>query len=201
MLYNALPHISMIVIFFCALITPRPSPTSTSLAQFSILSYPTLLEMYGNGVRVAIFFLFASYIASIDNVIADAESRISDTDTEWSLSDQAFQVVEGRFGPFDIDLFASLINAKLDPYVSWFPDPGSWAIDAFTLSWSCFYFYAFPPFILISRVLRKIVDDEATGIFNCSLVALTTVVSHVYASTDFRSSCFTTFSFFTIFSF
>ncbi|KYQ53526.1 hypothetical protein ALC60_00052, partial [Trachymyrmex zeteki] len=59
--------------------------------------------------------------------------------------------------------FASLNNNKCDAYVSWFPDPGSIAIDAFTLSWSSLNFYAFPPFILLPRVLRKIVDDEATG--------------------------------------
>ncbi|XP_070517424.1 uncharacterized protein [Cardiocondyla obscurior] len=109
-------------------------------------------------------FLFASYIASIDNVIADAESRVLDTDTEWSLSSQAFHIVDNVFGPFDIDLFASSINAKLDLYVSWLPDPGSWAIDAFTLPWNHFYFYAFPPFILISRVLRKIIEDKAEGV-------------------------------------
>ncbi|XP_011866158.1 PREDICTED: uncharacterized protein LOC105561098 [Vollenhovia emeryi] len=109
-------------------------------------------------------YIFASYIASVDNVIADSESRMPSVDTEWSLSPQAFNRVEEMFGPFEIDLFASLINTKNEIYVSWFPDPGSWAIDAFTLSWDHLYFYAFPPFILLSRVLRKIYDDKATGI-------------------------------------
>lgn len=63
-----------------------------------------------------------------------------------------------------MDLFASLINAKNETYVSWLPDPGAWTINAFTLSWHSIYFYAFPPFILLPRVLRKIVDDEATGV-------------------------------------
>ncbi|XP_018367894.1 PREDICTED: uncharacterized protein LOC108764250 [Trachymyrmex cornetzi] len=108
--------------------------------------------------------LFASYIASIDNTIADSESRIECSDTEWSLSTHAFGQVERSLGPFDIDLFASLVNAKNETYVSWFPDPGSWAIDAFSINWHPFYFYAFPPFILLPRVLRKIWDDEATGI-------------------------------------
>lgn len=98
------------------------------------------------------------------NVIADRESRRSDTDTEWSLSDHAFDFIFDKWGPFDIDLFASLLNAKCDRYISWVPDPGSLAVDAFTLSWKEFYFYAFPPFILIPRVLRKIVDDGAEGI-------------------------------------
>ncbi|XP_071575169.1 uncharacterized protein [Temnothorax nylanderi] len=35
-------------------------------------------------------FLFASYIASIDNKIADEESRCLKVDSEWSLSEEAF---------------------------------------------------------------------------------------------------------------
>ncbi|XP_011859632.1 PREDICTED: uncharacterized protein LOC105557096 [Vollenhovia emeryi] len=109
-------------------------------------------------------FLFASYIPSLENHIADAESRTSDPDTEWSLSAIAFRLVARAFGPFDIDLFASSINAKCDLYASWFPDPGSVTVDAFTFSWEKLNFYSFPPFILISRVLRNIIDDKATGI-------------------------------------
>jgi len=109
-------------------------------------------------------YLFASYIASIDNTIADRESRSTNINSEWSLSEQAFNLVEKKFGPFDIDLFASAINTKCDLYVSWLPDPASWAIDAFTLSWNSFYFYAFPPFILVIRALRKIVNEKATGV-------------------------------------
>lgn len=109
-------------------------------------------------------YLFASYIASVDNVIADRESRISNTDTEWSLSIRAFNRINNTFGPFDIDLFASLINTKVRTYISWVPDSGSWAIDAFTLDWRSWYFYTFPPIILLPRVLRKLYDDEATGV-------------------------------------
>ncbi|XP_070530006.1 uncharacterized protein [Cardiocondyla obscurior] len=81
-------------------------------------------------------FIFASYIASVENIIADAESRVTDPDTEWSLSHSAFQQINKNFGPFDVDIFASLLNAKCDVYISWFPDPGSFSVDAFTLSWS-----------------------------------------------------------------
>ncbi|XP_011858590.1 PREDICTED: uncharacterized protein LOC105556128, partial [Vollenhovia emeryi] len=68
-------------------------------------------------------FLFASYIASGDNVIADEESRQQVPDTEWSLSSRAFNSILREYGPFDIDLFASVLNAKCSIYVSWFPDP------------------------------------------------------------------------------
>nr|CAH7712335.1 unnamed protein product [Callosobruchus chinensis] len=49
-------------------------------------------------------------------------------------------------------------------YVSWGPDPDSFGVDAFTLDWSDYYFYAFPPFSLINRVVSKIKTDKATGI-------------------------------------
>lgn len=109
-------------------------------------------------------FVFASYIASAENIYADAESRRVDTDTEWSLSDEAFNEITREWGPFEVDLFASALNAKCNIYVSWLPDPGSWLVDAFTLSWSDLFFYCFPPFILIPRILRKIIDDRAEGV-------------------------------------
>ena len=37
-------------------------------------------------------------------------------------------------------------------------------VDAFTVDWSQFFFYAFPPFCLISRCVQKIIQDQATGI-------------------------------------
>ncbi|KYN39388.1 hypothetical protein ALC56_06207 [Trachymyrmex septentrionalis] len=86
-------------------------------------------------------------------------------DTEWSLSHKAFREVIETFGPFKIDLFASLNNSKCKSYVSWFPDPGAIAVNAFTLSWKGLHFYAFSLslFILLPRVLRKIMDGKATG--------------------------------------
>lgn len=108
-------------------------------------------------------FVFASYISSLENYVADAESRIAEPDTEWTLSQRAFQRIDRVYGPFNIDLFASLLNTKCSTYVSWFPDPSSFAVDAFTLSWKELNFYAFPPFILLPRVLRKIVNEKASG--------------------------------------
>lgn len=44
-------------------------------------------------------FIFASYIASIENIIADTE-RFSNTDTEWTLSDQIFIQIKGGIWVF-----------------------------------------------------------------------------------------------------
>ncbi|PJE77496.1 hypothetical protein CI610_03579 [invertebrate metagenome] len=59
----------------------------------------------------------------------------------------------------DIDLFATRLNFKLSRYVSWNHDPGSEAVDAFTVSWAGFSPYLFPPFCLILRVLQKVQHD------------------------------------------
>ena len=109
-------------------------------------------------------YIFASYIKSSNNIEADEQSRLKSEETEWSLAEYAFKKIHDRFGPFDVDLFASNINAKCENFYSWFPDPEAIAIDAFTVSWSNIYFYAFPPFSLILRTLRKICVDKAKGI-------------------------------------
>lgn len=109
-------------------------------------------------------FVFASYIRSSENVIADAESRRVHPDIEWELAQYAFEEIISKFGTPNIDLFASRINKKCNRYISWHADPDAWAVNAFTVSWSNFYFYAFPPFTMILKTLRKIITDKAKGI-------------------------------------
>lgn len=109
-------------------------------------------------------FIFASYIKSKDNVEADRESRCTNIDTEWELSQLAFDRITQTLGSPTIDLFASRLNAKCPLYVSWKRDPNAYNIDAFTLNWNNIFFYCFPPFSLILKCLRKIIDDQASGI-------------------------------------
>lgn len=109
-------------------------------------------------------FIFASYIPSSQNIIADAESRKLNIDTEWELGSKEFTKIVCSFNVPDIDLFATRVNAKCPVYISWKKDPFAHNIDAFTIDWSRFYFYAFPPFALILKTLNKIISDEATGI-------------------------------------
>nr|XP_034194198.1 uncharacterized protein LOC117610670 [Osmia lignaria] len=78
-------------------------------------------------------WIFASYIKSSDNTEADAESRVEQTETEWELADWAYEKVESTFGKFDIDLFASNVNAKCEKFISWHSDPEAWVVDAFTV--------------------------------------------------------------------
>ncbi|KAH9645108.1 hypothetical protein HF086_005653 [Spodoptera exigua] len=109
-------------------------------------------------------WIFASYIKSKENKEADFESRNFNVDTEWELSHKIFNSIVKKFGQPNIDLFASRLNHKCPKYVSWHRDPYAWNIDAFTIKWNNLFFYAFPPFSMLLKVLHKIRTDKATGI-------------------------------------
>lgn len=109
-------------------------------------------------------FVVASYIPSAENIEADAASRITNIDTEWELSSRVFKEIDSKFGPFTIDLFATRLNTKCRRFCSRYQDPEAAYIDALTSSWSKEKFYAFPPFAMILRTLRKIINDKARGV-------------------------------------
>lgn len=109
-------------------------------------------------------WVYASYITSKDNKIADIESRTLEPETEFEISEFYFNIIIKKFGTFDIDLFASRVNNKCNKYISWKQDPFAFSVDAFTINWAEFYFYAFPPFSLILRSLKKIKREKAVGI-------------------------------------
>ncbi|XP_015185988.1 PREDICTED: uncharacterized protein LOC107071471 [Polistes dominula] len=109
-------------------------------------------------------WLKASYVASADNTEADRASRNVNIDSEWELAQAAFSEIVRKFGSISVDLFASRLNKKSKRFYSRFPDPGASAVDAFTVSWKNENFYAFHPFALITRTLRKIINEKAVGI-------------------------------------
>jgi hypothetical protein len=63
-------------------------------------------------------------------------------------------------GPLDINLFAARHNTQLPRFFSYRPDPMAEAVDALSQEWTNLSLYAFPPFILLGRVLRKIRTDK-----------------------------------------
>ena len=79
------------------------------------------------------------------------------------LNHAVFQRLTKVYFVPEVDLFASRLNCQIHPFVSWNPEPGAWAIDAFSISWTDLKFYAFPPFSILGRVLAKVQQDGATG--------------------------------------
>ncbi len=78
--------------------------------------------------------IIAVHLTGELNIEADKESR-SDTDSsDWKLD----QVVFGKIRDIwhtEIDLFSSLWNAQIPKFVSWRPQPGSTAVNAFSVNW------------------------------------------------------------------
>ncbi|GFN81283.1 Gag-Pol polyprotein [Plakobranchus ocellatus] len=101
----------------------------------------------------------ACHIPGIDNTTADRHSRKHSIHTEWTLSKTIFLNICSKFGTPSIDLFAARTNHQLPGYMSLYPDPQAEAINAFFHFWTG-YVCIFPPFNLISRVLKKLREDK-----------------------------------------
>jgi hypothetical protein len=107
-------------------------------------------------------FIRAVFIPGKLNMEADWASRFFSDNSDWQLNKQIFQMLNSRFGPFTIDLFANYLNHQLPVYFSWMPDPNSEAIDALSQTWPKTGCYAFPPFILIPQVLQRVQISQST---------------------------------------
>ena len=107
--------------------------------------------------------LRARHVPGKLNILADALSRPHMTlNTEWTLSrDVLLSVWEHWFRP-QVDLFATAFSHRLPLYVSPVPDPRALAVDALSIDWSGMIGYAFPPFPIIAKVLRKARIENAT---------------------------------------
>ena len=104
-------------------------------------------------------WLTIAHIPGVFNTVADYMSRNFADNLEWELSTAIFTRICRIFGEPEVDLFASRINNKVEKYVSWAPDPKAWRIDAFSFEWTDAFYYAFPPFSLVGRVIQKAVAE------------------------------------------
>ncbi|XP_077977537.1 uncharacterized protein LOC144433103 [Glandiceps talaboti] len=101
-------------------------------------------------------WLSCSHIAGRDNTEADRASRHFDHQLEWKLNENIFRKICKQWNTPDIDLFASRLNAQIDNYVSWRPDPNASYVNAFTIDWGKFNnVYLFPPSVYWDAAYRK----------------------------------------------
>ena len=106
--------------------------------------------------------LSAEYLPGVDNRIADMESRTVQSSAEWQLRRDIFLSLMQEICQCDVDLFASRLNHQLPLFISWRPDPSAMGTDALQTPWIRWKGYAFPPFALISKVLRKVREEGST---------------------------------------
>ena len=72
------------------------------------------------------------------------------------------QICQKWFTP----LFATRLNHKLPLYVSPVPDPKAWDIDALNINWTTLTAYAYPPTVLLHRMMQNI------GQCNCLIIVI-----------------------------
>ena len=125
----------------------------------------TIVKLIWQFAKSNNLWLPATHIPGIFNKVADTESRKHEYNLQCKLNEIYFQQIPHWFGKSpEIDLFASRINYQIKPFLSYKPDPEAFAVNAFLLNWNRWFFYAFPPFCLISRILQKVYFDKAEGI-------------------------------------
>ena len=102
----------------------------------------------------------AEHNPGVDNVGADRESRKQLGLAEWKLNQWLFSRINAKWGPLEVDLFAARHNHQLQRYFSYGPDLETEAVDALAQNWRNLKPYAFPPFNLLGRCLKKIRQER-----------------------------------------
>ena len=100
--------------------------------------------------------LDARYLPGQSNVLADLLScRDQVIRPEWPLHPQVARAVLRVWGSPSLDLFATRLNAKLLS-CSLLRDPQVVFEDTFRYPWNTLDVYAFPPFLLVRRVVARV---------------------------------------------
>ena len=103
----------------------------------------------------------AQHLPGVLNYRADTESRTLKDRSDWSLDKDTFSKINERYGPIEVDLFASRLTNQCRRYFSWRPDPYAEATDAFLQDWSSIRGFANPPWNMIPRVIMKTQSQKA----------------------------------------
>ena len=107
--------------------------------------------------------LLASHIKGELNVLADLLSRSEVVlKTEWRLDDASFRWLKEKspWGEPSLELFANRLNRHLDRFVSPCDDDLAVATDALVCNWPDEVCYAFPPTVILDRVIMKLQQER-----------------------------------------
>ena len=113
-------------------------------------------------VQEAGIVLSFRHLAGARNVRADELSRQAHSHADWKIDRNLFRQIRVSLRGFpDVDLFASSQNKQVHRFYSYNHDHRAVGADAFLHSWSRWNLpYAYPPPILVGRVLQKLRADS-----------------------------------------
>ena len=101
--------------------------------------------------------LIAQHVSGRNNCLADLLSRGSKIkNTEWTLKKSVIQTIFQMWEIPHVDLFATRLNHHFQTFESPFPDELALTVDALSISWKGVIGYAYPPIVLIPKILQKI---------------------------------------------
>ena len=119
-----------------------------------------LLEPFCREMRSRNIQVVATWLAGEDNTLADRLSRQQANPRERSLHPHLFEWLELQWGPHTLDCFATRLNTQVPRYFSWGPDANAVGRDFFKQqALSQENLYGNPPFPLIARTLKKILEE------------------------------------------
>ena len=130
---------------------------NTELMQIS----KEILEfLLGQGIMIT-----AGHLPRNLNCKADWESRHQRDSSDWTLCTLIFSKICQILGKKpEIDLFASRLSNQLPSYYSWKSDPNSHGTGALQQKRYDKSLYAFPPFALIYKVLKKVEEEKVPSL-------------------------------------
>ena len=107
--------------------------------------------------RIYSVVLIPCYIQGAVNSTADELSRKTFSLADSRLNPHLFNQINVKWGPLQIDLFASEATTQLPTFCSWAIQPAAWRIDALSFPWTTLKgLWINPPFSMIARCLQKI---------------------------------------------
>ena len=102
------------------------------------------------------------------NKEADEVSRLPekiDVD-DWQITKEFFSIINARWGPITIDLFANYYNTKCERFYSLFYAPGTLGVDAFAYNWEGENALMVPP---VNKIAQSLSHASLSRI-KCTLV-------------------------------
>lgn len=127
------------------------------------------IDIHENLVRLfrvceeASIVLNVVWVPRAQNDLADFFSKLPGPG-EWRLHRPIFNRLQAKWGPFDVDRFASDQNRQLDTFNSNCACEGSAATNCFSQNWRGVMNWCFPPLDIIDLTLRHMRSSRARGV-------------------------------------